>query len=151
MKVNRFYFFSICLLSILLFKALPVYGGSVGISVFIDIKPNSCPNPLNCKGGGFISVAILGTDSFDVNDIDPSTLRISGTFATHSNIEDVATPFEGELADCSFSSCTEDGPDTNSHTYSNEINYTIPYKNANTYTNQNRNTNKNQNSNTYTN
>ncbi len=106
MKVNRFYFFSICLLSILLFKALPVYAGT---SVFIDIKPNSCPNPLNCKAGGFISVAILGTDTLDVTDIDLSTVQLEGVSPIHSDLEDVATPFTDDLVDCL--SCNEDGAD----------------------------------------
>jgi len=109
MKVNRFCFFSICLLSILLFKALPVYAGEM-IPVFIDIKPDSCPNPLNCKAGGFISVAILGTEDLDVADIDPSTVQLEGEFAIRFNLEDVATPFEGEFSeDCL--SCNEAGGD----------------------------------------
>jgi len=107
MKVNRFYFFSICLLAILLFKALPVYAG-VPIPVFpvfIDIKPNSCPNPLNCKAGGLLSVAILGAEDFDVADIDPDSVRLEGVAPIRSNLEDVATPFEVARGDCS--SCTE--------------------------------------------
>ena len=30
--------------------------------IYVDIKPTSCPNPVNAKGGGVLPVAILGTD-----------------------------------------------------------------------------------------
>ncbi|MFC1968213.1 hypothetical protein ACFLVX_02330 [Chloroflexota bacterium] len=88
----------------------------------IDIKPTSCPNPLNLKSKGVLPVAVLGTADFDVTLIDPETLEI-GFFGPGSDpfdpivppdkkkiaVEDVATPYTGELVDCS--SCTEEGPD----------------------------------------
>ena len=37
-----------------------------GDGVPIDIKPQSCPNPLNVNSKGVLPVAILGTDTFDV-------------------------------------------------------------------------------------
>ncbi len=57
-----------------------------------DIKPGSCPNPLNVKSNGVLPVAILGTATFDVNDIDVSTLEINGVSPIKSSIEDVAAP-----------------------------------------------------------
>jgi len=36
------------------------------IEVPVDIKPTSCPNPLNVKSRGVLPVAILGTADFDV-------------------------------------------------------------------------------------
>jgi len=75
-------------------------------SVAIDIKPESCPNPLKLKGKGVLAVAILGTDDFDVTQIDPTTVKLSreGIEEEVSPLrwayEDVATPFEGELCDC---------------------------------------------------
>lgn len=69
--------------------------------VDIDIKPGSCPNPLNLKEKGMVTVAILGSDSFDVHDIDASTIRLAGVPAKKSRIEDVASPYTGELCGCS--------------------------------------------------
>lgn len=45
--------------------------------VDIDIKFCSDPNAFNCKKKGVLPVTIFGTaESFDVNDIDPSTLQL---------------------------------------------------------------------------
>lgn len=62
--------------------------------VAIDIKPGSCPNPLNVKSPGVFPVAIVGTDEFDVTTIDPATVRLEGVAPLRSALEDVATPFE---------------------------------------------------------
>lgn len=79
------------------------------ISVFVDIKPSSCPNPINQKSNGVLPVAILGTEDFDVTTIDPSSIQIKlnpedpeeeGVVPIRWNYEDVATPFEGVLCDC---------------------------------------------------
>jgi hypothetical protein len=72
----------------------------------VDIKPQSCPNPLNTKSNGVLPVAVLGIDEFDVYDVDPSTVTLEGVAALRWAYEDVATPFDGDLCDC-----TEDGPD----------------------------------------
>jgi hypothetical protein len=42
----------------------------------IDIKFCSDPNAFNCKKKGVLPVTIFGTASFDVSDIDPSTLQL---------------------------------------------------------------------------
>ncbi len=42
--------------------------------VFIDIKPSSDPNSINPMGAGMIPVAILGSETFDVADVDVTTL-----------------------------------------------------------------------------
>jgi len=76
------------------------------ITVSLDIKPGSCPNPLNVKSKGVLPVAVLGTEEFDVTTIDPLTIRLSregieeGVAPIRLSYEDVATPFEGELCDC---------------------------------------------------
>jgi hypothetical protein len=44
------------------------------LEVAIDIKPGSDPASLNPFSGGVIPVAILGTDTFDVLDVDVTTL-----------------------------------------------------------------------------
>src|SRR5438132_963056 len=83
------------------------------ITIAIDIKPKSCPNPLNTNDQGVLPVAILGTDSFDVTKVDVSTIKLAGVSPVRSALEDVATPFSqftGKM-DCS-SDCTTAGPDS---------------------------------------
>jgi len=46
----------------------------VVVSVDLDIKPNGDPNSINPSAGGVLPVAILGSDSFDVADVDVMTL-----------------------------------------------------------------------------
>lgn len=76
------------------------------IKVPMDIKPGSCPNPLNLKSKGVLPIAILGNEDFDAADIDPETVRLTregygdGVAPLRWSYEDVATPFEGELCDC---------------------------------------------------
>ena len=84
--------------------------GAVGARVPIDIKPQSCPNPLNVKSKGLLPVALLGTADFDVSEIDPVSVRLAGVAPLRSNIEDVATPFAfPEKEDCN--DCTDLGED----------------------------------------
>jgi len=90
------------------------------IKVPVDIKPMSCPNPLNVKSRGVLPVAILGTEDFDVTQIEPSGVVLQlpdvpepiAVPALRWDIEDVATPFEpeeGQEVDRYF--CTDAGPD----------------------------------------
>ena len=77
------------------------------IPVYVDIKPGSCPNPLNKKSKGVLPVAVLGTEDFNVTNIDPETIQLNRSCAGCEGVapirwsyEDVATPFTGELCDC---------------------------------------------------
>lgn len=83
-----------------------------GDGVPVDIKPQSCPNPFNVNSKGVLPVAILGTDGFDVTDVDPSTVLLVGVAPLRWALEDVATPFEPFTGkqDC-FEDCTTEGPD----------------------------------------
>ena len=47
------------------------------INVGIDIKPGSDPNSINLCSNGAVPVAILGSETFDVFDVDTETLRFS--------------------------------------------------------------------------
>jgi len=78
------------------------------ISVFIDIKPQSCPDPLNVKDKGVLSVAILGLEDFDVLTIDTASIRLEGVAPVRSSYEDVATPMPDGAGGCE---CTTAGPD----------------------------------------
>ena len=49
-----------------------------GLPIDIDIKPNSAPSCFNSDGNGVIPVAILGSATFDVSDIDIGTLVLDG-------------------------------------------------------------------------
>ena len=85
-----------------------------GPVVDLDIKPGSCPNSFNRNSHGVLPVALVGTDSFDVTQVDLSSIQLvrkdgeggsvaphEGPPGPHSEIEDVATPFTGEeQCDC---------------------------------------------------
>jgi hypothetical protein len=75
--------------------------GVAPIAVSLDIKPGSCPNPINGVSQGVLPVALLGTADFDVNDVDVSSLRLEGIAPIRSDYEDVAGPFAGQLCGCS--------------------------------------------------
>lgn len=77
------------------------------IEVTIDIKPGSCPNPLNVQSKGVLPVAVLGSEEFDVNSIDVASIRLSGVAPIRSSFEDVATP----VSDGNECECTTAVPD----------------------------------------
>lgn len=79
------------------------------IPVDFDIKPTSCPNPLNPESTGLLPAAILGTMEFDVHDIDPMTLVLEDLIEPlRTSYEDVTTPVASDADECE---CTEQGPD----------------------------------------
>jgi hypothetical protein len=80
---------------------------------WLDIKPGSCPNPLNRKSKGVLPVAILGSADFDVTQLNVSSLQLAradgvgtpvdpneGPPGPHSEFEDVGTPFIGDVCEC---------------------------------------------------
>jgi uncharacterized repeat protein (TIGR01451 family) len=79
--------------------------GSLEIEVSVDIKPGSCPNPINTKSKGVLPVAICGTEDFDVMTIDPASIELTiegldvGVAPLRWSLEDVATPYTGD-EDC---------------------------------------------------
>jgi hypothetical protein len=83
------------------------------ITAHLDIKPGSCPNPVNVRAHGALPMAIVGTESFDVSLVDVESLELiradgvggvvaptAKRFRIRATIEDVATPFDGPLCDC---------------------------------------------------
>ncbi len=82
--------------------------------VAIDVKPNSCPNAFNVKKGGVLPVAILGSATLDVSQLDPTLVRLEGVAPLASiavEIEDVATPFLPITGRRRAKDCTTAGPD----------------------------------------
>lgn len=83
----------------------------------VDIKPGFCPNPLVVSKRGVVAVAILGTDRFDVTQIDRDSIRLLEVVQpVQSNVIDVATPYHLFTWDASGTgieadSCTDEGPD----------------------------------------
>jgi hypothetical protein len=105
--------------------------------VYFDIKPRSCPNPMNIKPytkddaivrdlaldgpidsnqeadvdlnrpQAVMPVAILGSEIFDAKTIDPATVKLNGVEPLRWVYEDVAEPV-GEAGYCE---CTTAGPD----------------------------------------
>ncbi len=81
------------------------------IPVYIDVKPGSCPNPVNTKKQGVLPVAVLGTADFDVETIDPETITIEGVSPIRYDYEDVGTPVDPVLGKKSQNECTEASAD----------------------------------------
>ncbi len=104
-------------------------GGSAGTGILslnkqeippenLDIKPGSCPNPLNCNSNGAVPIALVGSDSLDVTQVDLSSLQLcrkdgeggcvsplEGPPGPHSTIDDVASPFDGDSQDPDPNAC----------------------------------------------
>jgi hypothetical protein len=62
------------------------------IEVAVDIKPMSCPNPLNVGDKGVLPVAILGSEDFDVTQVEPATVMLEGVAPLRWALEDMAGP-----------------------------------------------------------
>ena len=78
------------------------------LTVALDLKPQSCPNPFNVFLLGLMPAAILGSPDFDVNEIDVSSLLLAGALVPiEFNFEDVAAP----VVDPQPCECTTAGPD----------------------------------------
>ena len=84
----------------------------------LDVKPTSCPNPLNVMAvdgsptdvklkDDVLPVAVLGTSTFNVADIDVSTILLEGFAPIRFDYEDVSAP----VVDGDACECTTDGPD----------------------------------------
>lgn len=106
--------------------------------VAFDIKPGSCPNPVNIKPAPphfeepagdssavvsvaklaplrvtpppeVLPVAVLGTSTFNAASIDVSTVKLIGIAPIRSSLEDVSTPVAPGSAECACSAAGGDG------------------------------------------
>lgn len=66
------------------------FGLYLQVEVVVDVKPGSHKNPVNLGSNGVTPVAILGSESFDVRTIDPSSLLLEGVAPLRWSYEDVA-------------------------------------------------------------
>lgn len=100
----------------------PAYGGNLSwaiisvkgpeyVTVPVDIKPGSCPNPVNVVSKGVLPVAVLGTEDFDVTQIDPATIRLNGVVPLRWAFEDVGTPYLPFASKCGGYACNNKGSD----------------------------------------
>jgi hypothetical protein len=78
------------------------------LEAMLDIRPLSCPNPLNPRSRGVLPVAVLGMEDMDVRDIDPASILLEGVAPLRWSFEDVAAASSG-LEECSCSSAGPDG------------------------------------------
>jgi hypothetical protein len=85
--------------------------GLSNLEVPVDVKPTSCPNPLKIGEKGVLPVAILGTGDFDVNSVDPASVKLEGVSPVRWTLEDVATPFEPFTGKAAEFDCNTLGPD----------------------------------------
>jgi len=84
---------------------------SDSLKVPLDIKPQSCPNPINTNEKGVLPIAILGTDSLNVTQIDPATVRLNEIAPLRWSFMDEATPFEPFMGKKNCLDCNDFGPD----------------------------------------
>ena len=77
----------------------------------VDVKPQSCPNPLNTARNGVVPVAVAGSADLDVRRIDPTSVRLAGVAPIHHTYQDVATPYTPYTGKQSELDCTTAGAD----------------------------------------
>jgi hypothetical protein len=73
---------------------LDTYSTGVGdackpLKVLLDIQPDECLNVLNVYRTGVFPVAVLGAVDFDVNRIDPASVRLEGVLPQGYSLADV--------------------------------------------------------------
>jgi len=101
MNSRKIAMFAIPMLAILMIgsSVTPAFAGDPTILVDIDIKPGSDPNSINTKSMGLVPVAILGSPTLDVTEIDVSTLVFGPAVATP--VHDLSDPetYNGHIQD----------------------------------------------------
>ncbi|EOR93855.1 Hemolysin-type calcium-binding region [Arcticibacter svalbardensis MN12-7] len=79
------------------------------IKVNFDYRPLRCPNTLLASSTGAEEAAILGTSTFDINQVDLSSVKLNGISFKKSRIIDKTAPYAGTVTDCS--TCSTLPPD----------------------------------------
>jgi hypothetical protein len=73
----------------------------VMLDVFFDIAPGVCPNAVELGMQDLVTVAVVGTEDFDVSDIDVTSLYLEDAGPTRVQYRDVSRPGNGGDCDCS--------------------------------------------------
>ncbi len=58
-------------------------------SAQLDIKPGSFPNPINLNSHGKLPAALLGSSTFDIGNVDVSSLLLEGIAPVRTKVEDM--------------------------------------------------------------
>lgn len=73
----------------------------------LDILPGCCPNDVKVLSCDSIPVGLVGTECFDVCDVDPKSLRLERVDGVGgdvkpwwTSVKDIATPFENDACEC---------------------------------------------------
>lgn len=77
--------------------------------VYVDVRPRSCPNPINPKAQGVLPIAILGSPAYDITHIDATSLRLEGVAPLRTELEDVGTPVREKDDPCTCDTMGSDG------------------------------------------
>jgi hypothetical protein len=80
---------SILLVSLVFSGLLTTPSAQAVIAVSIDIKPGSCPNSINLRSRGVVSVAVLTTETFDATTVDRDTVLFAGAAPLTWALEDI--------------------------------------------------------------
>jgi hypothetical protein len=76
------------------------------LDVFVDIAPGVCPNAVDIGMQDLVTVALVGTELFDVESVDVTSLYLEDAAPTRIQYRDVSRPGDG--SECA---CTSDGGD----------------------------------------
>jgi hypothetical protein len=79
------------------------------VEVDIDVKPQSYPSCFNVNGSGTVPVAILGSETFDVYDVDYSTLDFGGFPVVEKRNGELQCAYEDVSGDFTFPEGSPDG------------------------------------------
>lgn len=89
---------------------LPMGEGSGGnTSIQLDIKPGSCPNPINLSNKGVTPVAIVGTGELDVRTLDLASIRLEGVPPVKYSYKDVSSEIPSKTGAYDCTTSTTDG------------------------------------------
>ena len=69
---------------------------------YTDVKPGSCPNPINLKSNGVVSIAVAGYNGFngtDLSTIDLDTLMVQFNYNGPQNVTIARYSFEDVIND----------------------------------------------------
>ena len=83
------------------------------IVVAVDVRQQQCPNRVRVDKDSNFPVVVVGTDSFDVRDINAASIRLEGVPPKHdrTRIRDEAGPFEPFVGRTDPGDCGRQGPD----------------------------------------